>query len=114
MLFKPDPHHSVICRSLFNACLGVSMLVAASVAQANEGVSGAAIAYTCMGCHGVNGQSPGSIPSIAGQSAEKMRSTLLAYRDGSKKGTIMNRIAKGYTPEEISAVAEFFAKQPAK
>lgn len=100
------------------ACLmgGLSLLAlaGASSVQANEAISGATIGYTCMGCHGVNGQSPGSIPSIAGQPAERLTSQLMAYRADTKSGTIMNRIAKGYTPEEIKAVAEFFAQQPAK
>ena len=105
-------------RTAFRACLGLSMLLIApctlTLAQANEAVSGATIGYTCMGCHGVNGKSPGSIPSIAGQSAESLSSKLMAYREGKLTGTIMNRIAKGYTPAEIKAVAEFFAQQSAK
>lgn len=94
--------------------LALSIFAGVSIASANDAVTGATIGYTCMGCHGVNGQSPGSIPSIAGQSAERLTTQMMAYRDGSKNGTIMNRIAKGYTPEEIKAVAAFFAQQPAK
>lgn len=105
-------------RTAFRACLGLSALLIApwtlSAAQANEAVTGATIGYTCMGCHGVNGKSPGSIPSIAGQPAAQMTAKLMAYRDGTQTGTIMNRIAKGYTPAEIQAVAEFFAQQSAK
>jgi sulfide dehydrogenase cytochrome subunit len=94
--------------------LTASMLCVATASGANESISGATIGYTCMGCHGVNGKSPGSIPSIAGQSEAMLAAKLLAYRDGAQKGTIMNRIAKGYTDAELQAVAAFFAAIPAQ
>ncbi len=96
------------------ALLSAGLMSFAVPSLANEAISGATIGYTCMGCHGVNGKSPGSIPSIAGQSASALAAKLLAYREGGQKGTIMNRIAKGYTDAEIKAVAEFFAAIPAK
>lgn len=96
------------------ALLAAGFLSAATPGFANEAISGATIGYTCMGCHGVNGKSPGSIPSIAGQSESMLTTKLLAYRDGTQKGTIMNRIAKGYSDAELQAVAAFFAAIPAK
>ncbi|WP_407276001.1 c-type cytochrome [Halothiobacillus sp. DCM-1] len=98
-------------RPMIGTCLGLSLLLPAAQVSANEQISGATIGYTCMGCHGVNGKSPGSIPSIAGQSAAQLASKLMAYREDKLTGTIMNRIAKGYTPAEIQAVAAFFAQQ---
>lgn len=99
---------------LLAATLSVSALSVTTPSYANEAISGATIGYTCMGCHGVNGKSPGSIPSIAGQSESMLTTKLLAYRDGTQKGTIMNRIAKGYSDAELHAVAAFFAAIPAK
>ncbi len=109
-----SPNPPAARRLIQGACLGFALALTTPLVSANETVSGAAIGYTCMGCHGVNGKSPGSIPSIAGQSAAGLATKLLAYRDGKLTGTIMNRIAKGYSPEELKAVAEFFAQQPAK
>jgi len=34
-----------------------------------------------------------------------------AYKEGTRPATIMNRIAKGYSDEEIKAMAGYFAKQ---
>jgi sulfide dehydrogenase cytochrome subunit len=73
--------------------------------------SGQAIAYTCAGCHGTNGVSQGTAPSLAGEKAETLKQVLLDFKSGKEQGTIMNRIAKGYSDEELAAVAEFFAKQ---
>lgn len=108
------PNPLALRRAVFRASFGLSLLLIAPWAQANEAISGATIGYTCMGCHGVNGKSPGSIPSIAGQSSAALNSKLMAYREGKLTGTIMNRIAKGYTPDELKAVSEFFAQQSAQ
>jgi cytochrome subunit of sulfide dehydrogenase len=55
------------------------------------------------------GKSNGAIPSLYGMSAKQLESALLAFKSGKRNGTIMNRIAKGYTDNEIAAVAEYFA-----
>jgi len=75
--------------------------------------SGATVAYTCMGCHGANGISKGSIVSLAGRNAEIMNQQLLDFKSDKRKGTVMNRLAKGYTDEELLAAAEYFANLPA-
>jgi len=71
--------------------------------------TGQMLAYTCAGCHGNNGVSKGAIPSIDGLSAEQMVQAMQNYKSGERPGTIMNRIAKGYSEEEIKAMAEYFA-----
>ncbi|MFP4271410.1 MAG: c-type cytochrome [Halothiobacillaceae bacterium] len=88
------------------ALLGVSFQAQAADA------SGATVGYTCMGCHGANGISKGSIVSLAGRNAQVMTRQLLDFKNDQREGTVMNRIAKGYTDEELSAVAEFFAGLP--
>jgi len=71
-----------------------------------------AIAFTCMGCHGVNGISVGSIPSLAGRPAVYMTQTMLKFKSGERDGTLMNRIAKGYSDAELRAVSEYFSALP--
>jgi sulfide dehydrogenase cytochrome subunit len=79
-----------------------------------SGASAAMLANTCFGCHGVNGVSAGpAIPSIAGMSAAYMTEVLQGYKSGEVSGTIMDRIAKGYSDEEIKQVSEVYAKQTA-
>ena len=55
------------------------------------------------------GQSPGAIPAIAGIAAEDMARLLTEYRSGALEGTVMNRIARGFTDDEIAAIAAHFA-----
>ncbi|MCV6636436.1 c-type cytochrome [Candidatus Albibeggiatoa sp. nov. NOAA] len=79
---------------------------------------GAMLANTCAGCHGTNGASVGpASPIIGGLSAETISETMKAYKSGDRPSTIMGRIARGYTDEEIDAMAGFFCEQkfvPAK
>ncbi len=95
--------------------LGVPMLayvVFPSIALSQD-FDGAVLANTCAGCHGTQGASVDTkIPPLAGQNADEFVKTMLAYRDGSRKGTIMNRVAKGYSEDEIRAIAEYFASFP--
>lgn len=105
------------CSSLKSTALVVSGLLLMGSAQA-ESPSGRALAYTCAGCHGTNGNSNGpATPSIAGMSALFLEEAMLAYKAEERPSTIMARIAKGYSDEEITAMSAFFAEQefvPAK
>ncbi|WP_456405186.1 c-type cytochrome [Thiolapillus sp.] len=80
--------------------------------------SAAMLGYTCAGCHGTNGNSNGpATPSLAGASKDYIIEVMEYYASGERASTIMGRIAKGYTKDEIKAMAEFFSKQkfvPAK
>ena len=85
--------------------LGSSQLMAAPTASM--------LANTCAGCHGTNGASQGpATPTIAGMSAAYFNDTMTQYKSGERKSTIMGRIAKGYTDEEIALMADWFAAQP--
>jgi sulfide dehydrogenase cytochrome subunit len=76
------------------------------------GASTSMLANTCAGCHGTNGASMGpSIPTLAGMSSTYLVETMEGYKIGDIPSTIMGRIAKGYSTEELKQMGEFFAKQ---
>ncbi|MEE9327394.1 MAG: c-type cytochrome [Cocleimonas sp.] len=76
------------------------------------GASTLMLVNTCAGCHGQNGISHGpSIPTIAGNSATYFEEVMEGYKSGDVPSTIMGRLAKGYSSEEIKQMAEYFAKQ---
>lgn len=52
--------------------------------------------------------SPGPIPPLQGLEAGEIETTLLRFKSGELQGTVMNRIAKGYTDLEIKALARYF------
>jgi sulfide dehydrogenase cytochrome subunit len=72
---------------------------------------GTMLANTCVGCHGPAGASTGpATPSIGGMAEDTFVEGMKAYQEG-RAGTIMDRIAKGYTAEELKLMGEYFAKQ---
>ena len=72
--------------------------------------SGSMLGNTCAGCHGPDGISQGpATPSIAGVSSEYFIEAMKAYKEGTRPATVMTRIAKGYSEEEIKAMADFFS-----
>ena len=93
-----------------------TLLLAAAAslpAIAAAGPSGQALAFTCAGCHGTDGSSVGpSSPSIAAMDPYVFIDAMQGYKADARNSTIMNRIAKGYSDEQIEAMAWFFAKQP--
>ena len=87
-------------------------LTGAAMADGHGGPSAEALAYTCAGCHGTNGQSNGpASPSLAGMSQSVMVETMQGFKSGDIPSTIMGRIAKGYTDEQFEKMGTFFASQ---
>ena len=74
------------------------------------GPSAAMLAGACAACHGPGGISAGpATPSIAGMTSEYLEISMQDYKSDARKSTVMNRIAKGYTDEEIKMLADYFA-----
>ncbi|MDU8929203.1 hypothetical protein RXV86_17555 [Alisedimentitalea sp. MJ-SS2] len=76
------------------------------------------LAGPCTACHGVVGNSNGmSMPSLAGMDFYYFFDTMRAYQSGKRSGTIMNRIAKGYSEDQLEIMGDYFESmsfQPAK
>jgi len=65
----------------------------------------------CAGCHGTVGRSAEPMPIISGLPQEYMVQTMKDYRSGKRPSTIMGRLGRGYSDEEIENLATFFASQ---
>lgn len=80
---------------------------------AKAGPSPEMLSQTCAACHGTLGSSVAVIPTIAGADPEYFLETMQAFKSGDRKATVMDRVAKGYSDEEITAMADYFAaKKP--
>lgn len=95
-------------RQVFIATCFISIGLLGPLAHAAT-PSGQMLANTCAGCHGNKGESKGAAPSINGLSAEQLVQAMQEYRSDKRPGTIMNRVAKGYSDEELKAMADYFA-----
>lgn len=86
------------------------VLLTALPAGAQEMNRGAMLALSCAGCHGTDGESPGSMPSLKGHDSFYIARTLKQFRSGERPSTVMGRIMTGYTDAEIEALAEHFER----
>ncbi len=66
-------------------------------------------ATSCTGCH-VPAVRATSIPPIHGRPAAELAAALRGFRSGARHATVMDRIAKGFSVEELDALADFFAR----
>ena len=71
---------------------------------------GTLLSMSCAACHGTDGKSPGAMPSLYGKSSKYIETSMLNFLHGKRVGTVMNRIAKGYSEEEIKLIADHFEK----
>jgi cytochrome subunit of sulfide dehydrogenase len=99
-----------ICIAL--VALGVAVAgsaVAQTPSPPAAAVSGRTLIATCSGCHGPDGKSPGAIPIIAGKNELQIRQAMLDFKNDRRIGTVMNRHAKGFSDDEIAAMAREIA-----
>lgn len=68
------------------------------------------IALNCMTCHRSDApSSKGDIPTLDGLSEQQISQALLDFKYDLTGATLMPRIAKGYSDEELRSVAAFIA-----
>ena len=125
-------HSQFISRAILISALALSPAL-----HADEGMMASVEMLTgaCVACHGPAGASVGpATPSLAGLPAVYFIGAMLSYKHGqdldaaeaeaasdpeledveifARHGTIMDRIAAGYTLGEIKAMAHYFADKP--
>jgi sulfide dehydrogenase cytochrome subunit len=72
------------------------------------------LAAACANCHGTNGVSQQGMPGLAGQQRTYLVQQMKDFRSGARPATLMHQISKGYTDEQVEALAAFFAAQKTK
>jgi cytochrome c553 len=94
-----------LARVVGGALAGAMLSVAALAADAPPG------ATSCSGCHSPTATDTSTPVRLVGRDPEKIVAALQEFRSGQRKGTIMDRIVKGFTPEEIQAIAAWYGAQ---
>jgi cbb3-type cytochrome c oxidase subunit III len=97
----------------------LALLAAPSSWSTGSAEAGAALAGTCLACHGVNGNSTnGEWPSLAGQNAAYLERQLHLLHDGRRTGkagdagaAMMPAMATSLTDQNIEDVAAYYAQQ---
>jgi cytochrome subunit of sulfide dehydrogenase len=99
-------------RPLLPPALALAITVALpAAAQDAPPPPGRDLAAACASCHGTNGASRGGMPSLAGRDRADLSQQLQDFKSGKRPATVMHQIAKGYTDEQIDAIATYLSAQ---
>jgi cytochrome c553 len=90
--------------------IGIAAVVAWShqVLAASEPPPGAA---SCSGCHAAGATAASPVVRLYGRDASAIVTAMSGFRDGSLPATVMPRIAKGFSDDELRAIAAWLAAQ---
>ena len=69
------------------------------------------LAATCANCHGTDGRSAGGMTSLAGMASADIVRKMQDFKAGKTPATIMHQLSKGYSDEQITLIAGWFAAQ---
>jgi len=87
---------------LFPLAAGYS---AAMAADAPPGAS------SCSGCHPASRSVDTPVKRLVGAKAADIVSAVQEFRSGKRPATVMDRIAKGFSDDEIEAIADWYGAQ---
>ena len=68
-------------------------------------------ASSCSGCHPASGSVDTPVKQLVGRKPEEIVAAVEAFRSGAKPATVMDRIAKGFTGDEVKAIADWYGAQ---
>jgi cytochrome c553 len=92
---------------LLAAAIGSASIAAAIVAWAEPPAGAAA----CSGCHAASARVASPVPRLAGRDPAEIVRAMQEFRSGTRAATVMDRIARGFTDEEVRAIAAWYATQ---
>ncbi len=93
------------CSSVLRWSITLSFACAAQAVPAAEAPPGAG---ACSGCHATDPSVATPVPRLAGRKPADIVAALAAFKSGQRPATVMDRIAKGFTDDEIRAIAEWY------
>jgi len=68
-------------------------------------------AAACSGCHPASRAVETPFTRLVGRNPADIVTAMQEFRGGQRPGTVMDRIAKGFTDDEIKAIAAWYAAQ---
>ena len=86
-------------------------MLAASLIGAPALADPATLAASCSGCHAADPAIATAVPPLFGRPEADTLEALRAFRAGTRPATVMDRLVKGYSDEELAALAAYFARE---
>jgi cytochrome c553 len=68
-------------------------------------------ASSCSGCHPASSSVDTPVGRLVGRNPAEIIAAVQAFRSGQRPATVMDRISKGFTDDEIKAIAEWYGAQ---
>ncbi len=100
---------------LYWMVFGLSLASMASVCYAEDAAlvkNGKVLAYTCHGCHGIEGYKNAyptySVPKVGGQHAKYLHDALKEYASGDRAHSTMHAQAASLSDQDFEAITAFF------
>src|SRR5436853_4627310 len=90
------------------AALLATWILQSTLACAADAPPGAS---SCSGCHPATRWVDTTVPRLAGRNPADIASAMQGFKSGKLPATIMDRIAKGFSDEEIKAIAAWYGAQ---
>ena len=101
-----------IAASILTLCIACAFLASPAAAQ-GDAEKGAKLAYTCLGCHGIEGYRNAypsyRVPKLGGQKAAYLVAALQGYRDGTRKHPTMEAQASSMSDQDMRDLAAYFS-----
>ncbi|MBI2749872.1 MAG: class I cytochrome c [Burkholderiales bacterium] len=88
---------------------GLAVSSGAALAQVPDALQVRGLAASCSGCHGTAGVAQEGMESLAGASRDDLLRKLQDFKSGKKPATVMHQLVKGYTDEQLAALAQHFS-----
>jgi cytochrome subunit of sulfide dehydrogenase len=70
-------------------------------------------AASCTGCHPMRPNVDTPLSPLAGFYGSNIALAMKVFRAGTRPATVMDRIARGFSDDEIEAIQAWFMRQPA-
>jgi cytochrome c553 len=68
-------------------------------------------AASCSGCHPASRSVETTVPRLIGRNPADLVAAMTAFKSGQLPSTVMDRIAKGFSEDEIKAIAAWYGAQ---
>jgi cytochrome c553 len=101
-----------IAASILTLSIACAFLASPAAAQ-GDAERGAKLAYTCLGCHGIEGYRNAypsyRVPKLGGQKTAYLVAALQGYRDGTRQHPTMQAQASSMSDEDMQDLAAYFS-----
>ena len=100
-------------RTIYRFVAVLLVAMAAPAAAQGDAEAGRELGFTCLGCHGIEGQRNAypsfRVPRLGGQKVEYLETSLVAYRAGTRPHPTMQAQAGSMTDDDIDNLVAWIA-----